>query len=581
MKPYRIFLFLAFAIIVAVYLFLEFIPQKADTIFVNANIRTMDAKTPSAQAMAVRGDRIVGIGTNDDVRRKFRSSSVVDLEKRTVFPGLIDAHAHLLSLGLARMTVDLLGARTEEEAASRAKEKIANSAPGQWIRGRGWDQNPWPGKKFPSHRSLDKFSKNNPIVFSRVDGHALWVNSRAMEMAGVTKDTKEPEGGKIIRDGRGYPTGVFVDNAKELITQVIPLLSESEAREAVSIASQECLGLGLTTVHDMGVDTFEIALYKKMIDTGELNLRIYAAIGGAGETWNEYKMSGPLVGYGRNHLTVRAMKLYVDGALGSRGAALIEPYSDDPTNRGLTVTSEKEFQSLTDEALAHGFQVCTHAIGDRGNHMALDAYEKAMRVFKHSDLRLRVEHAQVLSPEDIPRFRRLEVIPSMQPTHCTSDMYWAEARLGSKRVRGAYAWRSLRNTGVIIPGGSDFPVEQPNPILGIYAACTRQDLQGKPRNASDAAQQFQLSPDGIADSTDFEGGWYVKERMTRDEALSSFTTWAAFAGFEEAIKGSLSRGKLADFIILSQDIGRVPNGELPSTVVLETYVGGKRVYRKP
>jgi hypothetical protein len=312
---------------------------------------------------------------------------------------------------------------------------------------------------------------------------------------------------------------------------------------------------------------------------------VYASIDGAGETWDEFigkdsskSAIGPIIGYGDNRLWVRSVKLYVDGALGSRGAALLEPYSDDPTNRGLTVTDEASLRKTVDEALVNGFQVCTHAIGDRGNNIILNVYEAALKAHPGADQRLRVEHAQVLSLNDIPRFKQLGVVPSMQPTHCTSDMHWAGARLGPTRVRGAYAWRSLLNTGVIIPGGSDFPVEQPNPLLGIYAAVTRRDLQGRPRNAQEVKAFFELSVDGVGDTTDFENGWYVSQRMTREEAIQSFTNWAAFAGFQEHILGSLEKGKLADFVVLSRDLMKIPAEDIPTTVVEKTIVGGKEVY---
>ena len=314
---------------------------------------------------------------------------------------------------------------------------------------------------------------------------------------------------------------------------------------------------------------------------------MYAAIDGLGETWDEYTKKngsvppkGKINGYGDNRLWVRAIKLYVDGALGSRGAALLEPYSDDPGNRGLTVTDEKSLKQAVDEALANGFQVCTHAIGDRANNIILNVYQAALKEHPAVDHRLRVEHAQVLTADDIPRFKQLGVIPSMQATHCTSDMYWAEARLGSSRVLGAYAWRSLLETGVILPGGSDFPVESPNPILGIYAAVTRQDLQGRPRNAQEVRQYFQLSAGGVRDSSSFVNGWYASQKMTREEAVRSYTTWAASAGFQERILGSLEKGKLADFVILSADIMKVDAKDIPAIKVEKTVVGGTVVYAR-
>jgi predicted amidohydrolase YtcJ len=306
-----------------------------------------------------------------------------------------------------------------------------------------------------------------------------------MEIAGINKQTIDPPGGKIFRDVHGEPTGVFIDGAMELIYKFVPEPSDLEMHEAIRVAAKECASFGLTSVHEMGVDLRQVELYKKMIKEENFPLRVYAAIDGPGELWDRMKKEGKVIGYGKNKLTVRAMKLYVDGALGSRGAALIDPYSDDLSNRGLTVISEENLQKIVEESLENGFQVCTHVIGDRANHIVLNVYAFALNKSKLLDRRLRIEHAQVLAPEDIPRFKLLGIIPSMQPVHCTSDMYWAEARLGPRRIRGVYAWRSLLNTGVLIPGGSDFPIENPNPFLGIYAACTRQDINGIPKNSDD------------------------------------------------------------------------------------------------
>ncbi|HEX9615341.1 MAG TPA: amidohydrolase, partial [Bacteroidota bacterium] len=468
-------IFLSFAVVVAffVVLFNRTLPRPADTLYVNGTVYTMDEENTIAEAMAVLGGRIAGVGNRLDLEERFVPRDVVDLEGKAVFPGFIDAHAHLMSLGIARITVDLVGCMSEAEALERVRSRAAQVQPGTWIRGRGWDQNDWRTKRFPTASSLDRVSPENPVYLTRIDGHAAWVNSLALQAAGVTAETPDPPGGKIIREPAGEPTGVLVDLAMRLVRDVLPPPSTEEKAQALSLAVEECLQYGITEVHDMGVDLEEISLYRQFIDQGQLGLRVYAAIGGLGETWESFLESGPLIGYGDHRLTVRALKLYVDGALGSRGAALIEPYSDDPGNRGLTLTAQEDLQKAIDEALQNGFQVCTHAIGDRGNNIVLNAYGSGLSRNPQTDHRLRVEHAQVLAPSDIPRFSQLGVVPSMQPTHCTSDMYWAEARLGPNRVRGAYAWRSLRETGVMIPGGSDFPVELVNPLFGIYAAVTR------------------------------------------------------------------------------------------------------------
>lgn len=575
-------LFLTFLILALFFtlLFLEMPDRTADTLYFNANVYAMDAAGTRAEAIAVKGERILGIGTTEELQKRFTVKESVDLEGKTILPGFIDAHAHLLSLGFSRMTLDLVGTSSEVQVAAMVQEQVNRSSPGQWIRGRGWDQNLWPSKRFPTYEVLDRVSGDHPVYLERIDGHAAWVNVRAMELAGITDKTEDPPGGKIIRDARGNPTGVFIDAAMGLVTRSMPPASEKELEQALTIAMKECLQYGITSVHDMGAGLAEIQLYQRMIDRGEFPFRVVVAIDGPGETWEHFLSNGPIHDYGGGRLSVRAIKMYIDGALGSRGAALVEPYSDDPTNRGLTLTTEDDLKKVVDQALSGGFQVCTHAIGDRGNTIVLDAYESALKANKGGDHRLRLEHVQVLFPGDIPRFRQLGVIPSMQPTHCTSDMFWAEARLGPSRVRWAYAWQSILATGVIIAGGSDFPVENPNPLLGLYAAITRQDQRGVPANAEEVKKYFQLSKEGIQEPTAFEGGWYGTEKMTREQAVRAFTSWAAFAGFQEKSVGSLEEGKLADFIVLSDDVLTINPQEILTAVVERTVLAGKEVYRR-
>lgn len=581
--------FLAFAICVVIFSYLFFwgVPGSADVLYVNGHVYTMDVKNSEADAFAVREGRIVAVGSTEDLKKSIRPNQVVDLQGKTVLPGFIDSHAHLMGLGIAKLTIDLVGASSEAQIASLVGERVKKSEPGQWVRGRGWDQNLWQSRRFPSHLVLDKASPDNPVLLIRVDGHAAWANKSALVLAGITKQTPDTAGGKILRDSDGNPTGVFVDNAMNLITRVLPPPTERESEEAVKLAVHECLKYGIVSMHDMGVDWEDIERYKRLIDRDEFPFRVYAAVDGAGETWDRFMgkipsefEKKPIIGYGGNRLTVRALKLYIDGALGSRGAAMLEPYSDDPGNRGLTVTDEKSLRQSVEEALSHGFQVCTHAIGDRGNNIVLSIYEAALRQHPAADLRLRIEHAQVLALDDIPRFKQLGVLPCMQPTHCTSDMYWAEARVGASRIRGAYAWRSLLDAGVIIPGGSDFPVESPNPLLGIYAAVTRQDRFGRPRNADDVRADFQMSDEGVRDPQAFDGGWYASQKMNRIEAVRAFTTWAAFAGFQERFLCSLEKGKLADFVILSKDVFEIPAEQILTTVVEKTYVGGREAYAR-
>jgi predicted amidohydrolase YtcJ len=419
------------------------------------------------------------------------------------------------------------------------------------------------------------------VYLGRIDGHATWVNKKVLEIAGITKESEEPPGGRIMRDREGNPTGILVDNAQGLISDYIPPPSEQEVEEAVQLAVNEWPKYGITSVQDMGVGLKLIELYKKFIDKGEFPIRDYVAVGAESDALEYYLNRGPEIGYGNDHLTVRSVKLVADGALGSRGAALIEPYSDDPENRGLTRVGAEQIRAVAESSIAKGFQVCTHAIGDRANTFTLDAYGKAFGGTSGERYRFRIEHAQTLTESDIPRFKKLGVLPSMQPTHCTSDMYWAEARLGPKRIRGAYAWRSLLDTGVIICGGSDVPVEHPNPLLGFYAAITRQDAEGRPKDWRDVERNFQLSSDGMVDTAAFQSGWYASQKMTREEALKCFTIWAAYGAFEENIKGSIEVGKLADLVIVSKDIMEVEPREIIDTDVLMTLVGGKIVYERP
>lgn len=545
---------LLFAGVYALYYFVQ--QRSATIVLYNAVVYTVDPQRPTAQAIAIRGNTIVGVGTTEEIRSGFRSGREIDVKGMPVYPGFTDAHAHLESLGALLVNLNLYGTKSVEEIRARAAERVAELPEGAWLRGRSWDQNDWPEKAFPTHQMLDDITGDHPAYLVRIDGHAAWVNKRALQLANVTRDTPDPPGGSIIRDDGGNPTGVLIDNAMDLVNSIVPAPSREERVEAVKTAIEECLSVGLTAVHDMGVDDELIGIYKSLIEQGAFPFRVSAAIGGTGSTWSRYLQRGPEVGTGGGRLTVRALKLYADGALGSRGAALIEPYEDDPGNRGLTVTSADELKAAAADALRRGFQVCTHAIGDRANHIVLNVYEEVFRGNTDGkNSRFRVEHAQLVDRADIGRFKPLGVLPSMQPTHCTSDMYWAEKRVGPERIKGAYAWRSLLDAGNIIPGGSDFPVEAPPPLYGFYAAITRQDHEQWP-----------------------EGGWYPEERMTREEALKAFTIWAAYAAFEEKVRGTISVGKLADIVVLSNDIMTCDPVDILSTKVLYTLVDGEIVY---
>jgi predicted amidohydrolase YtcJ len=470
--------------------------RKADMILINANIYTLENSVDKPDAIIIRDNKIFDLGKSEEILSKYKSDKVIDLKGKTVLPGLIDAHAHMFGLGQMLNSLVLVGINTPDQIVDKVKEKVPTTTSGEWIYGRGWDQTLWSDKSFPTKAGLDKIAPNNPVILGRIDGHAIWVNQKAIELANVSKNTKDPEGGKILRDKDGNPTGVFLDQAVDLIKKVVPLPSDTEVERCILLSAQECIKYGLTEVHDMGLNEQFIRVYKKLVNENKLPLRIYGAIDVPSDTWDEFSSKGPLIGYGNGMLTIRAMKLYADGALGSRGAALIESYSDDPGNRGLTMMGEEEMEKFSKQAIEKGYQVCIHAIGDRGNHIVLNVFEKISKDKDISESRFRIEHAQVISPGDIPRFKALNIIPSMQPIHATSDMDWAELRLGPDRIRGAYAWKSLLNSGSIIPAGSDFPNDIMQPLWGFYAAITRKDQDAQPEN-----------------------GWYPKQCMTREEAL--------------------------------------------------------------
>lgn len=536
-------------------------PKKASLLLINGKIYQAGGTPGTVEALAIRDGKIAALGTTGEITRRYDADRVFDLQGRSVYPGFTDAHGHVESLGASLLNLDLTGTSSPGEIRRRIEEWAKQLKPGQWIRGRGWDQNDWPEKNFPHHRDLDEVAGDVPVVLSRVDGHAVWVNRRVLEIAGITRETPDPEGGLIVRDPDGTPTGVFVDAAVDLLQSVLPRPSEEDRSEAVRRSLAMCLSLGLTAVHDMGVDAEGLEVYRRLAGRGELPVRVYAVIEGSDTALVSASFArGPEVDLYNGMLTVRAIKMYADGALGSYGAALLEPYSDAPGNRGLTLTSSAVLSELCARAVERGFQVCTHAIGDRANAFVLDAYEAALSRAagaNRADPRFRVEHAQVVAPADIPRFKELGVLPSMQPTHCTSDMPWAGVRLGEARLRGAYAWRSFLDAGSIIPGGSDFPVEHPNPLLGFHAAVTRQDVNGQP-------------PDG----------WRADQRMSRIEALMSFTTWAAYAAFQERSRGSLEEGKLADMVVLSDDIMSIEAARIPRVQVDVTIVDGVIRYER-
>ncbi|MFY9557402.1 MAG: amidohydrolase [Blastocatellia bacterium] len=537
----------------------------ADLLLLNARIITMNPRLPSAEALAVKDGRIIWLGANGDAKTRFRDATqTLDAGGATVLPGMIDAHAHLMTLGETFLKLNLKDIATPEEVARRIKKQAATIDPGEWIIGWGWDEGKW-ATHYPTHQLLTEAAPNNPVFLTGLHGFAAWTNKRALLVARIDKDTPDPEGGRIIKDEKtGEPTGVLTNRAQELVSRRLPSLDLEKVKIALVLAARECVRNGLTSVHEARVTPIMLQAFRELIKEGRMPLRVYVMLDGANATLiDEWLKRGPEIDP-HHRLSIRSIKVFADGALGSRGAALFEPYSDAPGTRGLITTTESEIQSLTRRCVERGFQVATHAIGDAANHQVLNAYEKALNQAKGvaspdrlavGEARLRIEHAQVLAAADIPRFAKLGVIASMQPTHCTSDMAWAEKRIGPERIKGAYAWRSVVKTGAHLPISSDFPGETLNPFYGIYAATTRQDPEGKP-----------------------PGGWNPAERLTLEEALRGYTIEAAYAEFEEKDKGSIEIGKLADLIVISNDPTKVSSKELLSTQVLKTFIDGKVVY---
>jgi hypothetical protein len=528
-------------------------PADAGTLFRGASVYTAWDETPRKAAILVKDGKVVSVGVETDVRAAAPSAKVVDLAGAVLVPGLTDTHGHVRSLGALHRMIDCRGL-SKEEILLRVRALSASTAPGAWIRGRSWDQNLWEGGAFPTAADLEPAAPKTPVVLGRVDGHALWVNAAALRAAGITKETQDPPGGRIERLKDGSPAGVLVDNAMDLVTRAIPAPGPDGARKDVVAGLEACARAGLTGVGEAsGSSAAELAIYEALAKEGRLPVRVYATVGP--KDLGAAIARGP-VSEGR--LTIRAVKLYADGALGSRGAALLADYSDAPGNRGLDVTPPDELEKIAEKALRGGFQPWIHAIGDRGNRAALDAFEKALGAVKPADARPRIEHAQVVAPGDFERFAKLGVIASMQPTHATSDWSWAEARLGKDRVNGSYAWRTFLKAGVRLAGGSDFPVEDESPLLGIYAAVTRQDLKGKP-----------------------PGGWRPEEGLGRAEALRLFTSDNAYAEFAEKRRGRIEPGFDADFTVLDREIFApgTPAGEILKAKVVMTVVGGEIVYR--
>ena len=532
--------------------------EKADVVYMNGNVYTVDEKNPKASALAIKDGRFLYVGSDVGVKTYVgKKTQVVDLKSKTVLPGLIDSHMHFSAIGELKKKLDVYWKPKEEilELVSRAYQKARK---GEWIEGFGWNQEVWTPPVFPTKQDLDNIAPDLPVYLERTDGHAAWVNSKALEMAGIVKKTPNPEGGEIIKDVKGDPTGILTDTAANLVSRYIPALGKEKMLEALELAQEELLSNGITSGQDAGCDLEMPALLKHLYASGKLYLRLYVRLlipQGSTTPGDEVYAKGRQIGLYENRLTIRGIKVFVDGALGSRGALMLEPYSDRAGYVGNQIVSEERLYALVKSAREAGLQVSVHAIGDGANRMALNVYERVLKEQPDPDHRFRIEHAQVVGLEDIPRFARLGVIPSMQTVHATSDMNMAEKRIGPSRIKGAYAWRKLLNSGSILANGTDAPVELINPFHGLYAAVTRKDRNGLPK-----------------------GGWYPEERMTREEALKSYTIWAAYAAFEEKVKGSIEAGKLGDFVVIDKDYFACGESEIKDSRVLQTVLGGKVVY---
>ena len=522
----------------------------------NATIYTSDKASPTVQAFAHQSGKFIATGSIEQLQSTYPGAQNVDMGGNTVIPGIIDAHGHLLGLGQSLVNVDLRGTKSKAEIVTMLKSRAQTMLEGQWLLGRGWDQNDWDVIELPTAADLDDAFPDRPVWLERIDGHAGWANTKAMSVA--SKDlngTWQPDGGEITRDKDNKPSGIFVDNAVNLIQAHVPEESDAELSNALKLAMQKTASVGLTGMHDAGTNLRTWRLLEQLKKDNDLGIRVYAMADGANDMLTHLCDNGTIIDPDAM-LSSRSIKLYSDGALGSRGAALLSEYSDDPKNIGLLIESEETLTEHSKRASACGLQVNIHAIGDRGNRVTLNVLEAANDASNPG--RHRIEHSQVIALEDFQRFKDLNLIASVQPTHATSDMYWAEERVGSERIKGAYAWQKFVELGIPLALGSDFPVEKPEPLLGFYAAVARQDAKGWPA-----------------------GGWYPQEKLSREQALYGFTLGAAYSAFQEDQLGSISVGKFADFVVLSNDIMTVPEKNILNTKVLKTYINGEAVFTAP
>lgn len=523
--------------------------EKADLLLLNGKIYTVDSSFAIKEAMVISDGLIVALGSTEEINKAWKSDSTIDLGGKAVYPGFNDGHCHFVgyALGLVE-SIDLTGTRSFDEILQILQDK-QQGRPGTWIVGRGWDQNDWEINVFPDNRKLNELFPSNPVVLSRIDGHAVLVNSVALQMAGIKADTKIHGGEIMVKDG--VPTGILLDNAADLFKAMIPGIGEEAQKDALELAQNNCFAVGLTSVSDAGLDYKTIIFIDSLQINGTLKIRINAMLNPTGENFREFVSKGP---FQKDKLNVTSIKLYADGALGSRGALLLEPYSDDPGNYGILLSQPDSLRKIITEAYAKNFQVNTHCIGDSANRMILHLYAEVLK--GKNDRRWRIEHAQVINPKDFQLFGMYNVIPSVQATHCTSDMYWAGERLGPERVKGAYAYKQLLEQNGWLINGTDFPVEDIDPLYTFYAAVARKDLKGFP-----------------------DGGFQPENALSREEALRSITIWPGKGSFEESRKGSLEPGKFADFVILDKDIMTIDIREVPDIKVYATYIDGEKVYQ--
>lgn len=534
------------------------------TVFINGNIYTGNMKAPHAEALASKDGRIIFVGSNADAR-KFQNGDarVIDLEGKTVVPGLTDSHCHIFGIGEREMNLNLEGANKLEDFLAKVKERVTKTERGKWITGRGWIETFWQPPQFPTRGDLDKIAPDNPVFLTRADGHAAIVNSAALKIASIDKNTANPFGGEILKDKQtGEPTGMLLDHAQELVAKNIPQPTDAEREEAFLLGVKREIDLGWCEIQNAGSELADVERIRHSFEAGKVKLRVYNAVYAPGPGATALLHDGMTLNGYEHRFTQRTLKVVFDGALGSRGAALLEPYADAPETSGYLTQKESELQPIFEEALRQGIQVETHAIGDRANRIILDLYERAMKSVppekrKIREPRWRVEHAQILSAQDLPRFAKLGVIASMQPSHAISDLFFAPSRLGKDRLAGAYAWQSLLKSGAIVAGGSDAPVERGEPMIEFYAAVARKSVKG------------------------FSGdGWHPEQAVTREQALKMFTLGSAFAAFEEQEKGSIEVGKLADLTVLSKDIMKIPEPEILTTTCAMTVVGGEIVFER-